>query len=79
MATYWEWTRKDYQRLRYFGDWGGKDEEEDQNQLSKGHYGRKEERAVNINNLKATEQAAASSEKWRILVPALCAMFDTGR
>ena len=35
-------------------------------------------RAVNIHHLKAAEQTAAKREKWRLLVPALCAMFDIG-
>ena len=33
MAKYWEWTikLKDYQKQRYFRDWEGKAQKEDQN------------------------------------------------
>ena len=33
---------------------------------------------ANIDDLKTAEQAAANKERWKILVSAICAMFDTG-
>ena len=52
----------------------GKEEEEDQkHKKKKKSWPQSQGRAV-----KAAEQMAVNRETWRILVPVLCAMFDTG-
>ena len=56
---------------------GGKEEEEEQKNKPQKTL-ESEGRAVNVNDLKAVEQTAANRDRWRILVLALRAMFDTG-